>query len=140
MVTETTPLWRDTLAAVAAARANAARHSANYVRGFSVREPDGSVRVLTQVELIAVVKYERQGDMERYTRDGCCGCRGERGECGSIEVACRLRNERASRGMGPRSLARVGGLCPLSEWWIAYDVTRDAAAVAEARFSGELSE
>jgi len=139
------PAWADAElaksdAVIEAARANAPRHSACYVSPYSVREPDGRVRGLTQVELLAVIDYERQGEVERYRREGCCGQRGERGDCRSQAVASLRRVELSGRGMGARSLCRVGGLCPLSEWWIAYDVTRDAAAVAEARFSGELAE
>lgn len=137
---EHSQLWRDTVAAVEAAEANAPRHAANYVRGFSVREPDGRVRVLTQLELLAVIRLDARGPVERYEREGCCGCRGARGDCESQPVALRLRTERGNRGMGTRSLGMVGGLCPLSKWWLAYNATRDAAAVAEARFSGELAE
>jgi hypothetical protein len=45
-------------AVIEAARLNAPRHSACYVSPYSVREPDGSVRELTQVELLAVIDYE----------------------------------------------------------------------------------
>jgi hypothetical protein len=119
---------------------DAADLSARYCSPFSVREKDGSLRLLSMCELLAVVRHEERGPVERYEREGCCGCRGTRGDCESQPVALRLRTERGNRGMGTRSLGWVGGLCPLSEWWIAYDATRDAAAVAEARFSGELAE
>jgi len=57
------PDWADTElarsdAVIAAARANAPRHSACYVSPYSVRERDGRVRELTQVELLAVIDYE----------------------------------------------------------------------------------
>jgi hypothetical protein len=51
-------------AAIESARLNAPRHSANYVSPYSVQEPGGVVRRLTQVELLALA-YEGSVPLRR---------------------------------------------------------------------------
>jgi hypothetical protein len=107
---------------------------AAYIGDFCVRV-DGVIRVASLLEMRAHAAWLDAKDVERYRREGCCGQRKPNGECGCRAVEIELRVERYSRGMSAMSLAAVGSLCPLSEWWIAYDLTRDAGAVREVRLS-----
>lgn len=111
-----------------------------YIGDFCVRV-GGVVRVASLLEMRAYGAWLDAQDVDRYRREGCCGQRKPNGECGNRAVETELRVERYCRGMSVTSLSAVGSLCPLSEWWIAYDVTRDAGAVKEARLSDfELEE
>lgn len=106
---------------------------ANYLGGFMVRDGD-LVRPLHASELArdAFGDAQREKDVQQFHCDGCCGKRDASGLCLSQAVTVELHCARRAAGMGPGTLRAIGNLCPHSELWAAWEVTRDTAAVAEA--------
>lgn len=79
------------------------------------------------------MRIRRMDELRKLREEGCCGCMRQDGECGSMFAVMQLRIMRREAGMGSRTLALIGDLCPRSAWWMAYEVGRDAEAVAAAR-------
>lgn len=89
--------------------------------------PDGLLWTVYEMQV------KRMDELKKLREEGCCGCMREGGECGGHVAALQLRMTRREAGMGRATLGLIGDLCPRSEWWMAYEVTGDAAAVFEAR-------
>lgn len=97
---------------------------------------DGVVRELSLSEVMVVRNARLRAERERFRADGCCGCRNAAGRCGSQSVVDELREVRARDGMGKKTLGLIGDLCPQSELWMAYEITKDADAVGAAKNQG----
>lgn len=103
---------------------------ANYLGGFMVRD-GGEIRPLRMTEMGGVDRLKAKRALDEFRANGCCGCRAANGLCTAQNVSVELWEARRAAGMKTGTLRAIGDLCPHSELWAAWEVTRDTGAIAE---------